>query len=223
MTSPREPDRRRIRLSPAEDRFLRAYVRRQVLPLLAGVIVVTLALAGLAIERVTVQRESASAAPAPTAAGPEPADLLAAIERLEGDARNHREQESATREKLANEVREAESRLARLEPRIAKLTRELAALGAARPVTSPPAAPAAGTASPSGDVASVQDRLFNLEKRQDREEALRHSFERSVLERLAQAEDQRQQRYRTAIETEKSVLNRMFNAEARLEALEAGR
>lgn len=214
---------RQIRLSAPEERFLKAFVRRQVTPLLGGI---ALAFGAVLFALASTQWMVAEPHEGPAAAeAPPVAELEQAWRSQLAESWGPRlASADEEREALERQLSAALARVAKLERRLGSSEQRIDRVEARFDAATPPAAMAPGTGSTaSTGLAPVLKRLHNVEKRIDRQEQQREAFEGSVLARVDQAEALRVNRVQESIETEKSILNRLYQAEARLEALEATR
>ncbi len=138
-----------VEASPEEARFLRRFVRRTTLPWITCVG----ALAGLALG------VALSPPPPPALVAPAPSSehASAATEKLRAELASLREELAA--------LRSAEPARSPLqddfEPRLAKLEAELAA----RPALAPQMATTAPSTESPGELATIRDRLYDVETR----------------------------------------------------------
>jgi hypothetical protein len=197
-------DRAAFQITPEEDRFLRAFFRRQAGRYLVGLGALAVAGVGLALRT------------APEAA-PHPAEQAAlTVLRAENEKLESRLVELAGRvERLAaapdpaepmgaleEQVAGALRRLDRVEGRLQKL----------------PAAPSGELA----DANAILERLYDLESRQKRAEKGRETFEKGVLSRLYAVENGRDSVAQASTATQQSILGRLEVLEQRADVLERG-
>lgn len=218
-----------IEVSAQEARFLRRFVRRELLPWLAGVAM----LAGLALVSTLMSPRPVSPAAAPVAERVAAetsglhadvfaslraenaslrADLLAlqrAVEAVRGAPAGGSEADSRRAEERA---RALEARVSRLEsapgPRLASVTRE-----------------AAGdtTSAPLADLHSIHERLYNLEARQDRKDQEGAALQQDVLARLFSLERSSGSEAAARLENLNSGEQRFEKLEQRLIQIEQNR
>lgn len=194
-----------FQITPEEDRFLRAFFRRQAARYL-------LALAAVALAVFWVwPRGGDSAAPDPKR-GTELAALRAENEQLRGRLDELSERVAA----LGVRPDPAEP-MDRLDERVAGALRRLdrveSRLGSA---------PTSAGSGEAVDASAALERLYDLEARQQRGEKSRETFEKSVLSRLYAVENGRDSVARASTSTQQSILGRLDALEERAHALERG-
>lgn len=192
-----------FQVTPEEDRFLRAFFRRQAARYL-------LALTALALLVVwgAWPRGGDSAAP-----DPERQAELAAL-RAENEQLRGRLGELSERVAALAGMRDPTEPMDQLEERVAGALRRLDRVESQ--LASAP--PGAGEAI---DASAALGRLSGLEARQQREEKSREAFEKSVLNRLYAVENGRDSLARAGTSTQQSILARLDALEQR-HALEHG-
>lgn len=195
---------RGFQITPEEDRFLRAFFRRQAVRYL-----LVLAALALPVGWGVWPRGGDSAAPDPERQA-ELASLRVENEQLRGRLGELSERVAA----LASKPDPAEP-MDQLEERVAGALRRLDRVED-RLGSAPPGAGAAFDAS------AALERLYNLEARQQGEEKSREAFEKSVLNRLYAVENGRDNLARASTSTQQSVLGRLDALEQRAHALERG-
>ena len=202
-----------MEVTPEEARFLHRFVRRTVLPWIAGVGAIAALALGVAL--------SSSSPIAPIAAG-----TAAPGEEHEAARDELRQELASLREELAA-LRASAGRTAHpgvddgkrirddLEPRLAKL--EAAFSKRAPPAPGQASSPA--ESSPS-DLVTIRDRLYNLETRQDRQEKERAVLQQDVLARLYDLERSTQSEVAARIDNLQTSQERVARLELRLSQLE---
>lgn len=183
MSDREEPGRGEFEITPEEDRFLRAFFRRQALRYLG----VLAAVAALAVTGTIAVVEAPPSEPASAAARPDPG-TIAALENFRAEGRQLHDDFEALSRRLGKKKGASAAEVAALNDRIEAMLSRLGRLEQ-RPVAE--AAPGdAATVSPpdsagSWDVSAILERLYNVEMRQD---AARTGVGRAVLERLDRLE-----------------------------------
>jgi len=194
-----------VEASPEEARFLRRFVRRTVLPWIVGVG----ALAGLSLGVALSPHPPAALVAAESGV----ADKSAALDELRAELASLRDSLAALRS-----ARSVESQLpGDFEPRLAKLEATLATWP---PPASREAAGAPATESP-GDLASIRDRLYDLETSQDRKQQERAALQQDALVRLYELERSVQSEAAARVGNLQTCEQRIERLELRLSTLEA--
>ncbi len=194
-----------IEVSADEERFLRRFVRRELLPWLAGVAALAALALGAALHAPI--GALADSAPGSERAWSETTGLdSAALAELRAENARLRADLGALEPRLRELF---ESRLARLEGSVAART------------TSVSRETAGDTApKPLGDPSAIRERLYNLEMRQDRKEQERAALQQDVLARLYELERVSQAEASARLENLQSGEQRVEKLELRVGQLE---
>jgi hypothetical protein len=202
-----------MEVTPEEARFLHRFVRRTVLPWIAGVGALAALALGVAL--------SSSSPIAPIAAGTAAPgeEHEAARDELRQELASLREELAALRASAGRAARPGDGQAGRirdeLEPRLAKLE---AAFAKPAPRV---AGQASGRAESSpGDLVTIRDRLYNLESRQERQEKERAALQQDVLARLYDLERSTQSEAAARIDNLQTSEQRVARLELRLSQLE---
>ncbi len=173
MASPNDPQGGGIDVSPEEERFLRGFVRRQLVPWTLALLVVTTAVAwGLSGDDASEIETRTSAALAQLRS--ENQKLKAELDSMRvelagapSDGAGADELERRIENAKAN-VRMIESRItAALERRIDALEARVASGASAAPASAAPSTGAPPADAAAWDVSAILDRLYALEMRED--------------------------------------------------------
>lgn len=194
-----------VALSAAEEAYLRRFVRRHALSGLAGrsVVAATLVALGLALwpARPEEPPEPAAAAAPDTSV----AALDAEIDALRSELAQRSAATPADPATLAS--------VADLARRIEAIAREIAALRARVEVVPAPARAPAPALPAGADVASIGDRLYNVELRQSQAESSRAKVDAELLARLHGLEVRQEERERQDASALRSALERVERLE----------
>jgi hypothetical protein len=202
-----------MEVTPEEARFLHRFVRRTVLPWIAGVGALAALALGVALSS---SSPIAPIAPGTTAPGEE---HEAARDELRQEFASLREELAALRASAGRAARPGDGQAGRirddLEPRLAKLE---AAFAKPAPLVS---GQASGRAESSpGDLVTIRDRLYNLESRLERQEQERAALQQDVLARLYDLERSTQSEAAARIDNLQTSEQRVARLELRLSQLE---
>lgn len=207
-----------FQITPEEERFLRAFFRRQAgryLIALGALAIVSLASA-LAISRPGAP--AAETLAEPSTAAHELDALRAEHERLRvelAELAERRERPAAASGEWVARLGALEKRVATALGRIERVEqRARSTAGAA------PAAPAAAADPDPAQAASVRERLYNLEARQESVESQHQVFQKDLLERMRELEESRAWLASHRAEVDRSVLERLDSLEQRAFNLE---
>ena len=191
MAEETDPRGGEIEVTPEEERFLKRFFRRQLLPYFALLLVISVTSAWWPSEEEEAgaleARTSAAVAQLRTENQRLRAALAALSERMDAglSAQDHGANELERRvEDAKRSVRMIETRvIAATERRLDTLESQLAA-GAPPPARAAPSGPPPEAAA--WDVSAILDRLYALEVRQEREASTRETDQRSRGAQLAQ-------------------------------------
>jgi hypothetical protein len=198
--------------NPEQERFLRSFVRRHALAGPVGALAAALGLGALLLASLPRGVEIAQV---PTTEQAPTSDDGAVSELHDGLDELRREITSARRASASGEEEGVEA----LARRVDAIARELATvrrrLEARRPTPSPSAAPP----SPA-ELGSALERLYQLELRQERQEASRDQTERDLLGRVHALEARQAERERQQLAAAESVRERLHELEVARDAAE---
>ncbi len=212
-----------VQITEAEERFLRGFVRREVLPWFGACVVLALILAAMAFAVATslatpVLSESSRSLGAARVADSEPGEAAAPEDweaqlaqlrsDLEGRVAEGEGSLTQVREELAGAVEEMKS----LRDRVARAER--AAKGGAKRGAGPELA--------SADLKRILQRLQGVEERQSELEKKREKFSQDTLARLLNVEVSRDEAETSRLANEENARQRLHQLEERLSRIEAG-
>jgi chromosome segregation ATPase len=206
MVDPAKTGAPPVTLSPEEDRFMRRFVRRHAL--LGPVGAVAVAALGLGLAAL-----SGGAGRAPETALAEAPGDVAALRRELAELAARLESASGTGA-AADAQRE---QLAALERRIEAVAAELSGLRRRWETT------AAVNPGAPPELASMLERLYNLEARADETEAARSSTQRDLLDRVHTLEARQGEREQQDLSAGDGIRERLLAVEAALDAAETHR
>lgn len=211
-----------VQITEAEERFLRGFVRRQVLPWFAGCALLALILAAMAFAVATslatpVLSESSREMGAARALGSgadavAPAEWEAQLAELRVDFEGRLEHGEGGITKLKSELAGAVEEMKALRDRVARAERA-AKSGSAK---------GAGPELASADLGRVLKRLQGLEARQTEIEQKREKFNQDTLVRLLNVEVGRDKAEENRLASDEKARQRILQLEKRLSQIEGG-
>ncbi len=214
-----------VDITEAEERFLRGFVRRQVLPWFGACVVLALILAAMAFAVATSlatpvlsesSRSLGAARATGTGGGADPAaapeDWEAQLAQLRSDLEGRVEQGEGSLTKIQTELAGAVEEMKSLRDRIARAER--AAKGGSKKGAGPELA--------SADLNRILKRLQGVEARQSEIEKKREKFTQDTLVRLLNVEVSRDEAETQRLANEENARKRLHQLEQRLSQIEGG-
>ena len=213
-----------VQITEAEERFLRGFIRRQVLPWFGACVVMALILAAMAFAVATSlatpvlsesSRELGAARALQSSEGGEavaPADWDAALAQLRQDLEGRLEKSEGGVTKLGSELKGAIDEMKSLRDRVARAERAAKSDGGK----------SAGSKLASADLTRILKRLEGVETRQSGLERKREKFSQDTLARLLDVEVSRDRAEENRLASDEKARQRLKNLENRLTQIESG-